>query len=90
MYQSIAAHTKIRIELFGREFVKLSREEIGRFDGVARNLEEFLQSDLRKATNNRAKAQAYIVYAYNKGWIEIAGSGGKKNSIVFRYAKGKV
>jgi len=63
-----------KVEAFWQRVCEVKQKKSEGFDGVARNLEEFLQSDLRKATNNRSK------YRF----------GGKRGSIVFRYTKGKV
>jgi DNA-binding MarR family transcriptional regulator len=72
----------IKILLYGREMVNLTADEILQIDSLARDFGKFTQTELRKAYNSEKKAMAYIVYAYEKGWIRIAEKG-SRDSIIF-------
>jgi len=76
----------VRVLLYGREVANLSREEIEKIDSIAKELGRFRQSDLRTKANNRTKVQAYLVYAYNKGLIDIVDKSpikGRADSFIF-------
>jgi len=75
----------VRVSLYGREVINLSKEEIEKIDSIAKELGRFKQSDLRRLANSRTKAQAYLVYAYDKGWIDVIGKDirGREDSFIF-------
>ncbi len=76
----------VRILLYGREIANLRREEIEKIDSIAKELGRFRQSDLRTKASSRTKVQAYLVYAYNRGLIDIVDkspSRGRADSVIF-------
>jgi DNA-binding MarR family transcriptional regulator len=73
----------VKILLYGRETAILSLNELKEVDEIATNLKRFTQTDLRSACGSTKKAMAYIVYAYEKGWIRIVDRGGKGNAVIF-------
>jgi len=75
---------RVKVLLYGREVVNLTMEEIKEIDSVAKSFGKFIQRELRKLPNlKEKKAMAYIVYAYEKGWIDIVEKGGKRGSVMF-------
>jgi len=75
---------RVKVLLYGNEVVNLTREEIKEINSVAKSLGRFAQSGLRKHPDvkKEKKAMAYIVYAYEKGWIRVAEKG-PRDSVIF-------
>ncbi len=76
----------VKVLLYGREMVNLSKDEINEIGRIASEYGRFTQSDLRKTYRFEKKAMAYIVYAYEKGWIRIAEKG-IRDSVIFERVK---
>ena len=72
----------VSVVMYGDRVVNLIRKELERIDSTAKELGRFKHSDLVKAIGNDIrnvdfKIRAYIVYAYEKGLIDIVDSSGK-------------
>ncbi len=79
--QIVSENDGVKVLLYGREFVRLNRNEIEELKNLTRKLGKFNQQELRKEYSSEKKAMAYIVYAYEKGWIKIAER--VKDSVIF-------
>jgi len=56
----------------------LSKEEIEKIDSTANSLGRFTQTELAKAVSTDFKVRAYLIYAYEKGLVDIVERRGAK------------
>lgn len=73
------SENSVKVMLYnGKTFINLSKKEIEEIDSTAKSLGKFTQTELTKAVNADFKVRAYLIYAYEKGLVDVVERQGTK------------